>query len=79
MCLLDKKRNTVKTETVTGVDFGIDTQHVGQIRMFDEPSVQDLLTEVVKLVWIDSSLDSDSIVSLFSDNSVQHFSEPPNT
>ena len=79
MCLKDEMENTEKTETVTWVDFRIDTQHVGQIRMFDEPSVQDLLTEVIELVCIDSSLDSDSIISLFSDNFVQHFSEPPNT
>ena len=50
MCLKDEIGITVKTKTVTGVDLGIYTQHVGQIRMFDEPSVQDLLTEVVKLV-----------------------------
>ena len=74
-----EEKGTVKAEAVTRVDFGIKTEHAGDIRVFDEPSVEDLLSQIVEFVAIDSSLDSDSVVSLFPDDSVKHFGEPPDT
>ncbi len=64
---------------MTGVDLGIYTKHVGDIGVFNKPSIEDLLSQVVELIGIDSSLDSDGVVSLFANHSVEHFGEPPNT
>lgn len=64
---------------MTGVDFWIDTEHIGKIGMFKEPSVEYLLSQVIEFVGINSSLDSDCIVSLLSNYSIKHFCEPPDT
>jgi len=64
---------------VTGIDLGIDTEHVGDIGVFYEPSVEDLLSQVIELVGIDSSLDSDGVISLLADDPVEHLGEPPDT
>ena len=62
-----------------GIHFGIDTEQVGKVRGFDEALVEHLLSVVVELVDPDSSPDSDCFVVIFSDHSVGHFGEPPDT
>ena len=52
------------------VNLGIDTKHVSEIRMFNKPSVENLLSKVVHLIGVDSSLDSKVVVSLFAHNFV---------
>lgn len=64
---------------MTGVNLGIDTEQAGNIGVFKKPSVEDLLSQIIELIAVDSSLDSDGIVSFFTDDSVEHFGEPPNT
>ncbi len=64
---------------MTGVDLRIDTQQVGQIGMLDKPSVKHLLSKIIEFVGIDSSLYSKCIISLLSDDFIEHFGEPPNT
>lgn len=66
-------------ETVTRVHLWINTQHVGEVGVIHEPSVKNLLPQVIELVGIDSPLDSDCVISLLADCSVEHFGEPPNT
>ena len=78
-CLKLMNKITVKPESVTGVNLWINTKQVGYIGVFDEPSVKDLLSQVIELIGINSSLDSDGVVSLFTYDFVQHFGEPPNT
>lgn len=64
---------------MSGVHFGIDTQQVGQIWGLDEAFVQHLLSEVIEFVRDDSPLHSPIIVSIFSNNSVDHLGVPPDT
>ena len=55
---------------MAGVNFRINTKHIGEVRMFDEPSVKNLLSKIVHLIGVDSSLDSKVVVSLFAHNFV---------
>jgi hypothetical protein len=55
---------------MTGISFGIDSEQTGKIRCFDETSVEHLLPIVIEFVGKNSSAHSDSLISLFSDNSI---------
>lgn len=70
---------TVAAIAVAAVGFGVGTQHAGHIGALDKEAVEPLLSEVVELVGEDSAADSDGIVALLSDHSIEHFGEPPDT
>jgi hypothetical protein len=64
---------------VTTVGLGVNTDHVGDIGSLNEGAVKHLLTEIVKLIRENTSLDSDGVVGFLSDKAVGNFGEPPNT
>ena len=66
-------------EAVRVVGFGIDTEHLGNIRSLDEALIEHLLPVVIEFVGDDPSLYSDFVIAFLAHHSVQHFSEPPNT
>jgi hypothetical protein len=47
--------------------------------MLNKPSVENLLSQIIEFIAIDSSLDSNRIISFFTNDSIEHFGEPPNT
>lgn len=61
------------------ISFGIDPQHAGNFGSLHKELVQHLLPEEVEFVGEYSSEDTGSIVSIFTDYTVQHFCEPPDT
>lgn len=61
------------------ISFGIDSQHAGNFRSLHKELIQHLLPEEVEFVGEYSSKDTGSIVSIFTDYTVQHFCEPPDT
>ena len=63
---------------MTAVSFGVNTNHVGHVGTLDKAPVEHMLPQIVKFVGEDPALDSDSIVSGLSYESVCHFGEPPN-
>jgi hypothetical protein len=69
----------VISEAVGLVSFRVDTEHLGNIRSFDEALIEHLLSEVIEFVGEDSSLHSNIVISFFTHHSVQYFREPPNT
>ena len=56
--------------TVTTVDFGIDSEHTGDFRTFNEATVKQVLPQVVEFVRENSSRYSDRVVGFFSNHSV---------
>ena len=59
------------------VGLWVDTDHVCHVRAFDIGAVEHLLTDIVKFVGKNASLDPQGIVGLFPDDSVGDLSEPP--
>ena len=64
---------------MTTVGLGVNTDHVGDVRRLNEGAIKHLLTEIVKLIRENTSLDSDGVVGFLSDKAVGNFGEPPNT
>ena len=62
---------------MTAISFGVNSNHIGDIRAFDIDTVEHLLADVVKFIGEDSALDTKCFVRLLPDNSVSNFSEPP--
>jgi hypothetical protein len=62
---------------VTAVGFGVNTNHVGNVRALNVGAVQHLLSDVVEFVGDDASLDPQRIVGLLSDDAIGDFGEPP--
>jgi hypothetical protein len=62
---------------VTTVSLRIDSDHIGDIRAFNINLVENLLTEVVKFIGEDSTLDSDSVIVWLADKTIGHLSKPP--
>jgi hypothetical protein len=54
--------------TVAAVSFRVNTDHIGDVGAFDIDSVEHLLTNVVKFVGEDPSLDSNRIISFLASN-----------
>jgi hypothetical protein len=64
---------------MTAVSFGVYTDHIGHIRTFNVGSIEHLLTDVIKLVGEDASLNSQGIIIMLANKLVHNLSEPPNT
>jgi len=64
---------------VTGVSFGIDANHSGNVGALNEDAVEQMLPQVIEFVGGNSSLNPDCLIVLLTHNSVEHFGEPPNT
>jgi hypothetical protein len=54
--------------TVAAVGFRVNTDHIGDVGAFDIDSVEHLLTNIVKFVGEDPSLDSNRIISFLASN-----------
>jgi hypothetical protein len=76
---LNREISTAASITVSCVGFGVNTDHGTYVRALDEDAIEQMLSQIVELVRENPSCDSDSVISLFPNNSVEHFSEPPNT
>ena len=63
---------------MAAVGLRVNTNHIGNVWAFDVGPVEHLLTEIVEFVRKDAPLDPDSVVSLLTNKSIGHFSEPPN-
>jgi len=64
---------------VTGVSFGIDANHSGNVGTLYEDAVEQMLPQVIELVGKDPPSHSERVVILLPNSSVEHFGEPPNT
>ena len=60
-------RDTVEAVTMAGVNFGVDTQKIGEVWCLYEAGIEFLLSVIVEFVDPDSSPDSDCIVVVLSD------------
>ena len=63
---------------MTTVGFGVNTNHVGDIWALYKAPIEQVLSQVVKFIGENPTLDSNGIVSGLSNESVCHFCEPPN-
>lgn len=64
---------------MAGVNLRVNSQHKGHIRGLNKELIENLLPEVVEFVGKDPAENSESVVALFPDSSVEHFGKPPNT
>lgn len=71
--------DTVKSEAVAGVHFGVDTEEVGEIRGLYEASIEELLSGIVELIGPDSALEAEGVISGFANDSVNNFGPPPDS
>ena len=62
---------------MAAVGFWVNTDHVGDVRRLNEGAIKHLLTEIVKLIRENTSLDSDGVVGFLSDKAVSNLGEPP--
>ena len=53
---------------MAAVGFRVNTDHIGDVGAFDIDSVEHLLTNIVKFVGEDPSLDSNRIISFLASN-----------
>lgn len=61
------------------ISLGVDTKETGEIWAFDKGAIQLMLTEIVNFILQDPSGNPETVVPLFTNDSVEHFGEPPNT
>ena len=76
---LRQEKHTVGSIAMTAIDFRVNTAQITHIWTFDKHAVEEMLPEIVNLVGEDPSCYSYGIIAFFPDDSVEHFSEPPDT
>ena len=81
LCTFHKKLIQIKytwiSVAVSAVSLWINSDHIGNVGTFNIHFVEHLLTNVVKFIGEDPSINSNSVIGLFANNSVGNFCEPP--
>jgi len=73
------RRFTVESETVAAVDFRVDADKIGNIRILDKKLVKHLLAGVVELIRKDAASETKAVVEILADDIIESAGEPPDT
>ena len=81
LCTFHKKLNCFKSTwisvAVAAVSLWINSDHIGNVGTFNIHFVEHLLTNVVKFIGENSTLNPNGIVSRLANKTVSHLSKPP--
>lgn len=72
-------RSTRISISMTAVSFWKEANHIGDVWTLNIKFIKHLLSNKVKFIWKDPPVNSNRIIALLADNSVCHFSKPPNS